>query len=234
MKVCLLAFLLTFCLYNLSSCGLKGKNNYKKLKANRENRSTWNEEMYTNDSISQCLNLNEQFTFHNPHYELIQPFCGVGSYGLSGGDSNELRIETKRVLFNSFYVKRCNQAIQEQVFFKIALVMDSIDTLNFTHFQSEIISRNHPDVLGKGSFKLYGRNLTYEALYFSHGNDIAVVNNRIFHLELGNLLLIHASKSGEVQVKQLHSKVNKLDILIRELNEILAVQANKDFIINGV
>ena len=222
-------FLAVFSVILLFACGTNLHSDYEQLKQNRENSALWDYNMFQNDSSFAVFQNDSGFLYHTPKYDLIRPFCGVGSFALSGGDSNEINLDDHRIVFNSFYVKSC-KGENPEVFFKIAILMDSIDTLNYAHFQSEIISRNHPDILGKGVFRIFNRMIHYKAMHFDHGKDVALINDRIFHLELGNFILIRVTKSGMIFTRQVNTIENHLVNMLTEVREI--IRKNKTFFLD--
>lgn len=212
----------------LGSC-FSQENNYERLKQNRENSSTWNEEMYQNDSAFHQQQKLSQFVFHTPKYELIRPFCGVGSVVFSGGEENEVEMEGKHVLYQAFYSKSCSESNNFPLFFQIVVALDEIDTVNYSHFSSTVVSRNHPDVLGSGSFTEFGKTIPYEAFHFWNGNDIAVINQRIFHLELGNLILLRVNKNGEIFTQQIDGEMMTSEIDLNDFKKL--VLKHRDFLL---
>ncbi len=204
---------------------------YEQLKINRENVATWDKELFVNDSMFQAMQEIPSFVYHTPNYDAVGTFCGIGSVSFSGGEENEILLKGKHVLYNAFYTKTCVQEGPYPVFFQILLAMDEIDTVNYTHFSSQVISRNFPDILGKGFFTIHSSTIEYEALQLAVGDDIAMVNNRIFHLELGNLIVLRATSNGELFAKQVHLEGITSAIDLAQLQEIVWV--NQDFLLGA-
>lgn len=183
---------------------------------NRDDSTTWDTEMFNNDRLNSA-DFDLPFTvgvFPTPKYDLLvdKSFNGVGNFGLSGGEGNELKIEDKTILFNSFYAGKnaFNQAYLDdnkpnEIFFHIVVLTDLIDTLDYTHLMSGVVSRNHPDYIGQGFYKTKESRIDYAAFITADRNAYAIVNMRLFDLTKGKTILIAPQKDKSFRSMQIDS-----------------------------
>lgn len=191
---------------------------------NRQDTATWDLTMLANDLAYR--NSNEQLPFEsaafpNPDYDFVGEgsFKGVGNFGLSGGDDNELKLGDKTILYNAFYVgaSEVNQAFvgdkKDEVFFQIIVLTDFVDTLNYSHVLSEVVSRNHPHYIGQGYYKTQTSSIDYSAFIAANRDAYAIVNMRLFDLKFGKTILIAPQKDGSFRSMQVQSPpLSKEDI----------------------
>lgn len=211
----------------LQSCNQENKNPDSKLVvwtneialehiSNREDSTKWDFDMFHND-LANKTDFDFPFVsgvFPTPKYDLLgeNSFKGVGNYGLSGGEGLEIKVEDKIILFNSFFVGEnsfnkdyldVNQS--NEIFFHIVVLTDFVDTVNYTHLLSEIISRNHPDYIGQGFYKTKDNRIDYSAFITANRNVYAIVNMRLFDLTHGKTILIAPQKDRSFRTKQIKS-----------------------------
>jgi len=183
---------------------------------NRETASKWDKELLANDLS--YINEPQRMSFRSgvfpvPNYDLIGKgsFKGVGNFGFPGGSGSELSIGGKTVLFNSFFVrssmvnKNHTKGLPDEIFFQILVLTDFIDTVDYTHTGSEIISRNHPDYIGQGFYLLKNNKVDYTAFIAANRNAYAIVNMRLFDLTLGKTILIAPQKDKSFRSMQIKS-----------------------------
>src|SRR5690606_21440013 len=157
--------------------------------------------------------------FPTPKYDLIGKgtFTGLEMYAYTGSEDHVKKIKDKTILFNSFFVKNSEMNKKhlhdkkDEIFFQIIVLTDTIDAVNYTHFRSEIISRNHPDYLGQGFFKTKNNIIDYVAFVTADRNSYAIVNTRLFDLNFGTAILIAPQKDRSLRTMQI-----KLPVLTSE------------------
>ncbi len=182
----------------------------------RQDSTTWDKEMLATDlqyQMEKTLLPFQSGVFPNPHYDLVgeRSFKGVGNFGLSGGEDNELKLGDKTVLYNAFYVgaSEVNQAFvgdkKDEVFFQIIVLTDFVDTVNYSHVLSEVVSRNHPHYIGQGYYKTKTSSIDYSAFITANRDAYAIVNMRLFNLNFGKTILIAPQKDGSFRSMQVQS-----------------------------
>lgn len=186
--------------------------------ANRNDSTTWNDKLFRNDLSRINDKKNGPFeygVFPVPNYDLIGKgsFTGLGNYGYTGAQGYFKKVKDKKILFNSFFVMKNtlnNIPIDEKenlIFFQIIMLTDYIDSQNFTHLGSEIISRNHPDYIGQGFYKTKNNKIDYAAFITHDQNSYAIINTRIFDLKYGKTILIAPQKDKSLRSMQIVSPI---------------------------
>lgn len=184
--------------------------------ANREDSTKWDLEMFQSDLEN---NVPFALPFSNgvfpvPKYDLLakNSFKGVGNFAYPGGEGSELKIGAKTILFNSFFVGTnfFNQyyiakEAKDEVFFHIVVLTDVVDTLNYSHVSSEIVSRNHPDYIGQGFYKTRTNKIDYCAFISADRNSYAIVNMRLFDLKNGRTIVIAPQTDNSFRSMQIVS-----------------------------
>ena len=206
----------------------------------RQDSTTWDKEMLATDlqyQMEKTLLPFQSGVFPNPHYDLVGEgsFKGVGNFGLSGGDDNELKLGDKTILYNAFYVgaSEVNQAFlgekKDEVFFQIMVLTDFVDTVNYSHVLSEVVSRNHPHYIAQGSYKTKASSIDYAAFITADRNAYAIVNMRLFDLNLGKTILIAPQKDGSFRSMQLPSPPLSKDDVEGYSKQLLLREEVQDF-----
>ncbi len=184
--------------------------------ANREDYTKWDTAMFRSD-MENRMDMDLPFTsgvFPVPRYELHGEgsFKGLGNFGYPGGEGMEIKLDDKTLLFNSFFVKRnaINEAYlkddkEDEVFFHIIVLTDFVDTLNYSHVLSEVVSRNHPDYIGQGFYKTTNNRIDYSAFITADRNAYAIVDMRLFDLTKGKTILIAPQKDKSLRSMQIDS-----------------------------
>lgn len=227
MNNCYTFFSLVLCSFWISSCTKQHKINHNPKTwtdslfnmhlQDREDSSTWDQEMFQNDLNQTRPNAELPFTtgvFPTPEYNRIgkNSFKGVGNFAFPGGKDMELYVEGKTILFNSFFAgkNRFNQAYMDstdssEVFFHILVLTDWVDTVNYSHLMSEVVSRNHPDYLAQGYYKTQNNRIDYTAFITADRNAYAIVNMRLFDLTKGKTILVAPQKNKSLRTMQIQS-----------------------------
>lgn len=185
---------------------------------NRQDSSKWdydilNEDLKRINSYSSPLNPLLSGIFPTPKYDLLGQgsFNGLGMLWRAGGEGYEKKIDNKTILYNAFYIKKSklNEARlgnrKDEIFFQIIVLTDFIDTLNYAHFSTDIVSRNHPDYIGQGHFSLITNGIDYIAFATADRNSYAIINMRLFDLRLGKTILIAPQVDKSFRSMQIES-----------------------------
>lgn len=190
----------------------------EKLKLNRENPKTWDNELIKNDFdtnkyFDSIKVENQPFrlsVFPVPKYDLI----GKNSFkGLSNGANFSYKIGNKN-LVNAFFVSAKNdfnkkhlKEKSDEVFFNIIVLSEFYNdkNINAENFQMSVVSRNHPDYLGQGMIKTKNEKIEFVAFLTADRKQYAIVNMRLFDLELGRTILIAPQKDGSMRSMQIKS-----------------------------
>jgi hypothetical protein len=112
---------------------------------------------------------------------------------------------------NSFFVGKNElnkdrlNGMEDQVFFQILVLTDTIDNENYNLNKSISISRNHPDYLGQGFVKTKNNRIDYLAFQTAENNSYAIINSRIFDLHYGKTILIAPQKNNTLKSLQIKS-----------------------------
>ena len=183
---------------------------------NRQDSTKWDLEMLSNDLENIIPNSSLPFmqsAFPTPNYDLIGKgsFTGLGVFAYPGGEDLELKISEKTILFNSFIAKKSivNEKFigekKDEVFFQIILLTDNIDTVNYSHLSSQIVSRNHPHYIGQGYYKTKTNKIDYAAFLTADRNEYAIINMRLFDLRQGRTILVAPQKDNSLRTFQIKS-----------------------------
>lgn len=186
------------------------------LLLDRQDAAKWDMNMFENDIQYLMSDTDlpfESAVFPTPYYDLVgkESFKGVGNFGFAGGNGFEKKIGDKTILYNSFFVgtsdinKQFIGNKKNEVFFQIIVLTDFVDTLNYTHLLSEIVSRNHPHYLGQGFYKTKNSKIDYLAFITANQDAYAIVNMRYFDLKFGRTILIAPQKDHSFRSMQIKS-----------------------------
>lgn len=184
----------------------------------RQDSTTWNLQMFDNDLQFASFETDLYLPFTNgifptPDYDRIGKgsFKGVGNFGFPGGKNLEKKIQDKTILYNSFFAGASDVTKpfvgekKDGVFFQIIVLTNLVDTLNYTHLSSEVVSRNHPDYMGQGYYKTQNNKIDYVAFRTANQNAYAIINMRLFDLSLGKTILIAPQKNKSLRSMQIKS-----------------------------
>lgn len=201
----------------------------------RQDATVWDSTLLNTDlqAIKMSSSLFMRYgAFPSPQYDL----CGKGSFKGVGNYQDIVSFEKKTLVSNRFYVKK--NAINEttlgdhkdDVFFMIVLLTDSVDTAEYSHGVSQVISRNHPDYIGQGSFFLKHDRLDYMAFTTATGPSYAIVNARLFNLTYGRIIFIAPQKDGSLRSLQMKTDPFENDSAGEVLQQVLKKEAVNRFL----
>ncbi len=91
------------------------------------------------------------------------------------------------------------------MFFHIIVLTDFVDTVNYSHVLSEVVSGNHPDYIGQGFYNTANNRIDYSAFITSDRNAYAIVDMRLFDLTKGKTILIAPQKDKSLRSMQIDS-----------------------------
>ena len=205
-----------------------GWNNQKREQYlnNRNDSTTWDNEMLNNDK--QLIGVGELGPFELgvfpvPKYELL----GNDSFKGLGNTNEDFKVGNKIVVMNSFFVAK-NEVNKErlgdkdnEVFFQLLALTDTLDTENFNLNKSIAISRNHPDYVAQGFIKTKSNTVDYFAFDTAEGESYAIINTRLFNLNFGKTILIAPQKDGTFRSLQVKSPVLTSETIIEYTESVL-------------
>ncbi|MBC8111908.1 MAG: hypothetical protein H7Y04_12680 [Verrucomicrobia bacterium] len=200
-------------------------------KQNREDSSKWDKNNFVADSASYAR--TKKGFFPVPKYDLVAPnsFDGLGYGGSYKGDT----INGKKFVHNFYYVNNCltNQEFvgnkKDEVFFCIISLTDFVDERRFTHMSSGISSRNHPDYLAEGFIKTKDNTIQYAAFITGDRQAYAIVNSRIFDLNLGRIIVIVPQKDHSLRSFQINIPI----VSSEEIKKYIAKVLNRPEIVRS-
>jgi len=190
-----------------------------------ENPERWDMERMKNDM--------QPTPFGNPGFMQFGAFP-VPDYALWGEDSfkglgfastaiQPLLWKGKKVIYSSFWVNDNrfyhSKNGKDRAFFTIITVTDTVDTVHYSTARVQILSRNHPDYLGQGYFKTKNQQIDFLGFTTPEGQEFAVVNMRLFHLQHGQVILIAPQKDGSLrslQIKMPEIQSDQVDRIIQK------------------
>ena len=206
--------------------------------ANREDSTTWDWQLFKEDLSFLDFDLGlpfKQGAFPVSDYALAGSFNGVGNYGYPGGEGYEKKIADKTLLFNSFFVGKngLNETIvkehTDEIFFHIVVLTDYIDTVEYKHLSSAVVSRNHPDYIGQGFYKTKNNQIDYSAFLTAERNAYAIINMRLFDLTAGKTILIAPQKDRSLRTMQIESPLLSSKTIDKYTDDLLKEAAVKAF-----
>jgi hypothetical protein len=200
----------------------------KKHLQNREDSTKWDLELFREDLKTQNTMGNTEFpmiygTFPVPKYDL------VGKYGWTGLGSGGYwkNCSDKKIVYSNFNISKNGSNEQflgdkkNEVFFTIIVLTNFIDSINYTHRSSQIVSRNNPDFVGQGYIKTKDNKVDYTAFITANREQHALVNMRLFNLKNGRFILIAPQTDGSLRSLQLSSPILSTDEIDAYIDKIL-------------
>ncbi|SHE47312.1 hypothetical protein [Pedobacter caeni] len=176
---------------------------------NREDSTTWSKRNFKIDlkDIEFSGKPMVEGVFPGPKYSLIgdSAFVGNGTVGNYSGIS----LKDKKIIYNGFFVDKSfiNQDYlgvkPNEVFFLVVVLTDYIAEDGNSHMEASVSSRNYPDYIGQGSIKTKNNKIDFISFLTADRNNYAVVNFRLFDLNLGRVVLIAPQKDGSLRSMQL-------------------------------
>jgi hypothetical protein len=198
----------------------------KKHLQNRQDSTTWDLSLFQKDLKNNKDEYKElpmaYGIFPVPKYEL------VGDYGWTGLGSGGYwkNCFGKTVVYSNFFVNKNESSKsflgdkKDEVFFTIIVLTDFIDSINYTHRKSNIVSRNNPDFVGQGFIKTKENKVDYSAFLTANRDQFALVNMRLFNLKYGRFILIAPQTDGSLRSLQLSSPIlssEEIDVYIDDI-----------------
>ena len=196
-------------LYNISVYGQLIWDKEAKIEYEQYRRDSlsWDQKTFEID-LQNFKNLKKSGgIFPVPDYDLVgeKSFVGLGFDGVNLG----MTINEKTFVYYCFFAKRNtfnNQFInnlEEDVFFIIAVSTDHIDKTRLSHMEASIFSRNHPNYLAEGHCKTKNNLINYSAFITGDRDSYAIINHRIFDLNIGKMILIVPQKDQSLRSMQI-------------------------------
>jgi hypothetical protein len=153
---------------------------------NRQDSTKWDLELFQEDlkrdkEVKTELPMSYGI-FPVPKYDL------VGKYGWTGLGSGGYwkNCSGKKIVYSNFNISKngSNEQLlgdkKNEAFFTIMVLTDFIDSINYTHRKSQIVSRNNPDFVGQGYIKTQNNKVDYMAFITANREQHALVNSRSF------------------------------------------------------
>jgi hypothetical protein len=168
--------------------------------------------------------------FPEPRYDIqMEGTCnGVGS---GGGE----RIVAGRKIFYDYLIvgRNVNNAPfigdrEDEMFFLI-LTLTDVDESWEDAGSSSVLSRNNPDFMGMGSLPAKNSGVDYIAFLTASRDNYAIVNSRLFDLQLGRTVLIAPQKDGSFRSMQLESPLMGSAEVETYVNSVLATHRVRNF-----
>ena len=203
---------------------------------NKTDSLTWDMDMLRRDIVDEQSNPLPPFpikvgAFPVPDYDLL----GEESFkGLINGGRHKT-IEDKNLIFSAFSVKRNSlnkvelEKRNDEVFFTIITLVDTIDSQNFNLTGSIISSRNHPNYIGEGFIKTKDNHVDYVAFKTIESNSYAVINMSLFDLSFGNTVLVAPQKDKSFRFLQVDLGKNQMQDLEKEIDSLLETKRASAF-----
>lgn len=172
---------------------------------NSQDEDTWFKEKidYDLNNDSETIVMTKG-VYNYPKYSLISDFSGLGTGGRASVKM-PITLGNKEIVY-SFLTMNKNELYPEvtsdgQVFFALITVAD-VQASNYKAM-ANVSSRNHPDYLGEGFIRSEETQIDYIAFTTPDKGNFAIVNNRIFDLSHGSIILIAPQKDGTLRSMQL-------------------------------
>jgi hypothetical protein len=211
---------------------------------NSQDSSTWYVEKMELDLNSDTEGYVMNYgVYPYPRYDLLGKFKGLGVGGRAGV-RYPIELNGKQIVYTFFDMNPSpfypEIKKDRQVFFTIITVADT-NAENY-YAPSRVVSRNHPDYLGEGVIRSGETEIDYMVLTTPDNGSMAIVNQRIFDLKYGNIVLIAPQEDGtlrSLQLKEAPLHINEdaqsfeelvFDNFIRE--DLLSREAVIDFFTN--
>lgn len=193
---------------------------------NRNDSLTWDMEMFNSELSNKSEPSIDPINFGvfpNPDYDLLgeDSFKGLGVAG------TYKEIGDKTIQYTSFFVKK-NELNKDDlgernndVFFNIIILTDTLDTQNYNLKSGAIISRNHPNYIGQGSIITKENKIDFVAFQTIEDHAYAIVNMRLFNLKYGNTILIAPQKDQSLRSLQLNIPNMEFEQIDAKMDDLL-------------
>jgi hypothetical protein len=178
----------------------------------REAPTTWDREILEADKeLSKELHARPFAfgVFPVPRYELV----GTRSFRGAGNKRVELTWRDRFLLGNAFFVSRSpvNEKFigdrADEVFFQILVLSNEKVKADGSNAFSQVLSRNHPHIIGQGQFKTGTSVIDYVAFQTADRNAYAIVNLRLFDLRAGRVVIVAGHQDGTLRSMQVETPV---------------------------
>lgn len=201
---------------------------------NRNDSLKWDMEMFNSE-------LSEKFepsivpinygVFPNPDYNLL----GEGSFKGLGVAGTHKKLGDKTVQYTSFFAKK-NELNKNDlgdrnndVFFNIIILTDTLDTKNYNLKSGAIVSRNHPNYIGQGSIITKENKIDFVAFHTIEQDAYGIVNMRLFNLRYGNTILIAPQKDQSLRSLQLDMPNLEFEQVDTKMDDLLKMDNVNSF-----
>lgn len=159
--------------------------------------------------------------------------------GLGTGQGADRKYYGKILYWNFFIAEKnnVNQSYvkdkEDEVFFTIICLTDILDFSNENYnTASSVNSRNYPDKLGTGVIKTKNNSIEYLAFSTGDRKQFALVNQRIFDLDQGQIILIAPQKDGSLRSLQIKSPLLESKEIIDYIKDTIQKEDVKDFFLD--
>lgn len=161
------------------------------------------------------------------------------SQGLATGQGADRKYFGKTLYWNFFMAEKnkVNQSYlkdkNDEIFFTIICLTDVLDFSNDKYnTTSSVNSRNYPDKLGSGVIKTKTNSVEYIAFSTGDRKQFALVNQRIFDLDQGQLILIAPQKDGSLRSMQIKTPLLESKEIGDYIKNIVQQENVKEFFLN--
>ena len=179
----------------------------------REDSTKWDRELlnddleYLHDTTYVRSRPIKDGVWPTPRYEIL----GDTTYNGNGFWPQYRKFGNNNLFYTSFFTGTTRLTAQyfpkdqsDEVFFLIVVLSDvKVDTVDYSHTQNAVISRNNPDYIGEGFVKTVNDEIDYLSFITADRNAYAVVNMRLFDLRYGRVVLVAPQKDGSLRSMQL-------------------------------
>lgn len=189
-------------LFAFSCASTNNINYYSQLESYRRDSTTWDMTMLTNDLAFDSTFQTYPFhagVFPTPAYSL---YPGRTFHGVGCGYYEEQKDSLYELHSYFYFNENVNDSLAPNIFFEIITYSPTIDTENYSHVHNEIISRNYPDYIGQGRMMAFEKQIDYMAFITHTGESYAIVNMRLFNLNLGKKIIITPQPDGSLRSRQ--------------------------------
>lgn len=230
----LLVFFNTSLLYAQSGRFAWGEKEKAEKIKNLQDSTQWDKEMFIGD-----LNQNRPKLEQEGMNFGIFP---VNKYkqGLGTGTNAETDFFGKKLYWNYFFSEKniVNQEYLQdknsEVFFVIVILTDTLNFSNEKYNMSyNVVSRNYPDKIGSGILKTKNNSIEYISFLTADRKQFALVNLRLFDLDLGRLVLIAPQKDGSLRSMQIQMPLTEFENINPYIRSVIKEDKVKDFFLDS-
>lgn len=205
---------------------------------NRQDSTTWDKELLQRDINDSLANIKGKPFPHGafpvPKYDL----AGKYRYSGAGAWGTFKNYYDKKIVYSFFFANKTEgnkiflKEKNNETFFIFIMSTDFIDTVNYTHGQAYVLSRNNPDFTCEGYFKTKNDEVDYMAFLTANRDEYAVVNMRLFNLKFGRVILIAPQKDHSLRSLQLTIPILSNNEVDKYIDKILKQDNVKSFFMN--